>query len=133
VSTQQKPLELILARNLISALSTPAFLVDGPGRIIFFNEAAGELFGRRFEETGPIEEEQWRATIGPFDENGEPVPYLELPLTAALRKGHAGHNHHLLRASGDDVLRGYEVSGIPIVSRGGGFRGAMVFIWKSDE
>jgi len=29
--TTQKPLELILARNLMSALSTPAFLVDEGG------------------------------------------------------------------------------------------------------
>jgi len=133
VSTQQKPLELILARNLISALSTPAFLVDAPGRIIFFNDAAGVLFGRRFEETGPVAEEVWRAAIGPFDENGDPIPYLELPLTVALREGHAGHHHHLLRAAGDEVPRGFEVSGIPIVSHDGGFRGAMIFIWASHE
>ena len=33
----QKPIELILARNLISSLSTPAFLVDEGGVLIFYN------------------------------------------------------------------------------------------------
>ena len=45
----QKPLELILARNLLSSISTPAFLVDAEGMLVFFNEAAGALVGRRFE------------------------------------------------------------------------------------
>ena len=31
----QKPLELILARNLLSSLSTPALLVNRPGDIAF--------------------------------------------------------------------------------------------------
>ena len=48
----QRPLELILARNLMSALSTPAFLVDEGGLLVFYNEAAGMLLGKRFEELG---------------------------------------------------------------------------------
>ena len=39
----QKPLELILARNFLTSLSTPAFLVDESGALIFYNEAAGAL------------------------------------------------------------------------------------------
>jgi PAS domain-containing protein len=50
----QKPLELILARNLLSSISTPAFQVDERGTLVFFNEAAGALVGRRFEETGAL-------------------------------------------------------------------------------
>ena len=34
----QRPLELILARNLMSALSTPAFLVDEGGEPIPYDE-----------------------------------------------------------------------------------------------
>lgn len=130
MSTQQKPLELILARNLLSALSTPAFLVDGDGRIVFFNEAAGGMFGARFEETGPITHDRWRAQVGPFDSHGEPIPFMELPLTRALRDGVPGHQRHLLRPSGDAAPCEYEVSGFPLVATGGGFRGAMVFFWR---
>ena len=32
----QQPLELILARNLMSSLSTPALLVDTTGVLVFF-------------------------------------------------------------------------------------------------
>ncbi|HJZ36572.1 MAG TPA: hypothetical protein VJ204_09925, partial [Solirubrobacterales bacterium] len=50
----QKPLELILARNLMSALSTPAFLVDEGGLLVFYNEAAGALLGKGFDEVGHV-------------------------------------------------------------------------------
>ena len=55
----QRPLELILARNLMSALSTPAFLVDEGGVLVFYNEAAGALLGKRFEELGTVGAEEW--------------------------------------------------------------------------
>src|SRR4051812_36033699 len=45
----QKPLELILARNFLTSLSTPAFLVDRSGALIFYNEAAGAMLGISFE------------------------------------------------------------------------------------
>ncbi len=40
-----RPLELILARNLLASLSTPAFLVDEDGVVVFYNDAAAALLG----------------------------------------------------------------------------------------
>jgi len=48
----QKPLELILARDLLTSISTPAFLVDQHADLVFYNEAAGALLGRSFEDVG---------------------------------------------------------------------------------
>ncbi len=59
----QRPLELILARNLMSALSTPAFLVDEGGLLVFYNEAAGMMLGKRFEELGTVGPEEWGAAV----------------------------------------------------------------------
>ena len=50
VTEGQRPLQLIHARNLMTGLSTPAFLVDADGIVVFYNDAAGALLGRRFEE-----------------------------------------------------------------------------------
>ena len=83
-ASSQRPLELILARNLLSSLSTPAFLANRPGDIIFYNEAAGSLLGRRFEETGKMPAEDWVNAFGPLDERGNPIPVEEQPLTVAL-------------------------------------------------
>ena len=43
----QKPLELILARNLLTSISTPAFLLDADAAVVFYNEAAAALLGPR--------------------------------------------------------------------------------------
>src|ERR1700710_196159 len=47
MATEQRPVELILARGLMSNITTPAFLVDLLGTLVFFNDAAGELLGLR--------------------------------------------------------------------------------------
>jgi PAS domain-containing protein len=127
----QRPLELILARNLLSSLSTPAFLANGSGEIIFYNEAAGAILGQRFEETGRISPEQWTSTFGPLGEDGRPIPLEQQPLTMALRANRAGHAVYRIRSlSGTE--REIEASGLPIVGVDG-FQGAMVFFWPVDE
>ena len=83
----QKPLELILARNLLTSISTPAFLVDQHADLVFYNEAAGALLGRSFEDVGRMSPEEWTSTYGPFDANGRPVELDELPTTRAVRDG----------------------------------------------
>jgi PAS domain-containing protein len=127
----QRPLELILARNLLSSLFTPAFLVNRPGDMIFFNGAAGALLGRTFEETGPMSAQDWLETFGPFDAQGDPIPIEDQPLTPALRANRAAHSRHRIRSLGGrehDV----EVTGLPIIGADG-FHGAMVFFWTTAE
>jgi PAS domain-containing protein len=128
----QQPLELILARNLMSSLSTPALLVDTYGVLVFFNEAAGTLLGQRFEEAGKLPWEEWGSRYGPFDYDGTPIPFEEMPLTIALREGRPGHHHQTIRSHGGDPHR-VEVSAMPLVSSEGGFRGAIVFFWREEE
>ena len=126
----QKPLELILARNLMTSLSTPAFLTDERGALIFYNEAAGHLLGKRFEELGGIGEGVWE-TLGPFDRSGRRLPIDDLPLTLALRDGSPAHaSMHIHTFSGREYE--VEVSALPIVT-GEGARGAMAFFWRDRE
>ena len=127
----QRPLELILARNLLSSLSTPAFLASAKNDIIFYNEAAGTLLGRRFEESGPMSAEDWLTAFGPLGESGEPIPIERQPLARALRANRAAHAHHRIRSAGG-ALREVEVSGMPIIGAGG-FQGAMIFFWPAGE
>ena len=94
----QRSLELILARNLLSSISTPAFLVDADGVLVFYNEAAGGLLGRRFEEAGKMSAEEWGAAFGPFDNHGQPIPFDRLPLTIALREGRPAHASHCIHS-----------------------------------
>ena len=129
--TQQKPLELILARNLMSALSTPAFLVDEGGVLVFYNEAAGALLGKRFEELGTVGAEEWGSLFGPFDAAGEPIPYDELPLVVAVRNGRPAHADFEI-SSADGMRHQVEVSAFPILTAHGS-QGAIAVFWPATS
>jgi PAS domain-containing protein len=126
----QKPVELILARNFLTSLSTPAFLVDERGALLFYNEAAGALLGISFEESGRLPASEWGKAVGPFGDDGEPMPIEELPTTKALRRRRPAHGRFKVRS-----VRGesYEIesSALPIVADGGQ-EGAMIFFWPID-
>ncbi len=125
----QRPLELILARNLMSALSTPAFLVDEGGVLVFYNEAAGMLLGKRFEELGTVGADEWGSLFGPFDAEGEPIPYDELPLVVAVRNGRPAHADFEIRST-DGARHTVEVSAFPILTAHGS-QGAIAVFWPS--
>lgn len=123
----QRPLELILARNLLASLSTPSFLVDHRGEIAFYNESAGALLGRRYEDNGPMRAEEWAAQYGPFDGDGETIAFERLDLTEALRGNRPAHDRFRIR-SVDGRTHEIEASAMPIVGTGG-YRGAVVVFW----
>ena len=126
----QKPLELILARNLLTSISTPAFLVDAAGVLLFYNEAAGALLGLPFEEAGRMEPEEWGTRFGPVGPDGNPIPLDQLPLTIALREGRPSHAKHRIHAA-DGEDRDIEVSAFPIAAEE--TSGAMAIFWPVDE
>ena len=94
----QRPLELILARNFLTSLSTPAFLVDEGGGIIFYNEAAGGLLGISFEEFGQKPADEWSGAIGPFGDDGEPMPIEELPTTRRCAQAGPAHGSFVIHS-----------------------------------
>jgi PAS domain-containing protein len=127
----QKPLELILARNFLTSLSTPAFLVDQGGAMIFYNEAAGALLGISFEESGRMEAEDWGRTLSPYGEGGKLMPIQERAMTKALRRGRPAHGRFKIRSARGEG-REVEASALPIVVEGGQ-EGAMIFFWASNS
>jgi PAS domain-containing protein len=130
-NVSQKPLELILARNLMSALSTPAFLVDEGGLLVFYNEAAGTLLGKGFDEVGHVGPSEWGGLFGPYDEGGETIPYEELPVVRAVRRGRPAHASFGVRAF-DGEVHAVECSAFPILTAHGS-RGAIAIFWPAEE
>jgi PAS domain-containing protein len=121
-----RPLDLILARNLIATLAMPAFLVDNDGAVVFYNDAAGRLLGKSFEETGRLTRDEW-GHIGPVDEEGNPVEHERLPLTVALREGRPAHGRFRICTDERSVVE-IETSALPLVSDET-FHGALVVFW----
>ena len=127
----QRPLELILARNLLCSISTPAFLVGEGGALLFYNEAAGAMLGRRFEDKSVLGAAEWTSEFGPFDEYGEAIPYDIIPATVALRSNRPYHGRFWIRGAGG-IRRDIAASAIPIVGAGGS-SGAIVIFWPVED
>jgi PAS domain-containing protein len=118
MAVEQNPVEVIMARGLMSNMTTAAFLVDNGGTLIFFNEAAGELLGVRFEEAGPMAAAEWGSRLTPSAPDGRPLPLEELPLAIAINEGRPAHGLlHIVSAVGRE--RDIEVTAFPILGRTG--------------
>ncbi|MGH2954325.1 MAG: hypothetical protein ACRDK9_09960 [Solirubrobacterales bacterium] len=123
----QKPLELILARNLLTSISTPAFLVDSEASVVFYNEAAAALLGRSFEDAGKMTADEWTTAFGPLDRDGNPMDVDQIPITTAIRDGRPAHGEFWIRsANGSEPI---EASAFPIVASPEGSSGAMILFW----
>ena len=98
---------------------------------MFFNEAAGGMLGRRFEETGEAQRGGVDRHLRAVRREGQAIPYHELPLTVALRGNRPAHAvFHIRSATGTD--HDVEASALPIVGDGG-FHGAIVVFWPVGE
>lgn len=132
MDSAQKPLELILARNLLTSLSTPSFLVDGEGTLVFYNEAAAAVLGRSFEEAGQMTAEEWTAVYGPLSDDGAPLEFEKLTLTEAIREGRPAHGSFCIRTA-QRALEAIEATALPIVASEHGSSGAMIMFWPRSE
>ena len=131
MSEGQRPLELIHARNLVTGLSTPAFLVDVDGGLAFYNDAASALLGRRFEEVGPLSQSAWGQAFPPVDADGNPMPLDSLPLVRALREQRPAFGTlRFLQADGHEME--IHVTAIPIVTSHA-THGALALFWPTED
>jgi PAS domain-containing protein len=129
-STPKKPLELILARNLLTNISIPGFLSDHRGVLVFYNEAAGALLGIPFEHAGHLDPGEWGARFGPFDSAGARIPFEEVPLTIALREGRPVHAPLYIH-SVDRQVNHIEVSAIPLTTNDA-ITGVVGIFWRTE-
>jgi len=122
-------IQMILIRQLAGYLSVPLFLVDPQGDLLFYNEPAEAVLGRRFEETGPMPAGTWAKGFLPFDEEGQPIPPEELPLMITLAEQRPAYRRFGIKGL-NGVKRQIEVASIPIVGLQGEFLGAAALFWE---
>ena len=125
-------IQIILTRQLAGYLSVPTFLVDPKGTLLFYNEPAEELLGRRFDETGAMPAEEWSTIFAPVDRRGAPIPPAELPLMIALHDRRPAHERFFIRGL-NGVRRHLEVAAIPILGIQGELLGAIALFWELSE
>ncbi len=131
MATQQKQLLLILAREFTSNLSTPSLIADAEGNLVFYNEAAEAVVGRRFSETGEMPLEQWLAAFEPRTSTSEPLPPERRPTRIAFEERRAAHERYLV-TSADGVEREIEVTAFPLFAHTEEFVGVVAIFWRDQ-
>jgi PAS domain-containing protein len=131
VDTQRhKHLVLILAREFVSNLSTPTLVADARGYLVFYNEAAEAVVGRRFAETGEMPLDDWLAAFEPKTLASEPIPPERRPARIALDERRASHLQYLV-TSADGIEREIEVTAFPLFAHTDDFVGIVVVFWRN--
>ena len=126
---RQKHLVLILAREFASNLSTPTLIADAAGRLVFYNEAAEAVVGRRFSEAAEPPLDDWLAAFRPRTLAGEPLPAELRPTRIALDERRASHLRYLV-TSADSSEREIEVTAFPLFAHTDEFVGIVVIFWR---
>ena len=128
----QRPIEVILTRQLASTLAMPMFLVDADGTMVFYNEPAEAVLGMRFDETGEMPAAEWSTLWEPTDNAGAPMPETRLPLMIAVTEHRPAHGDFWIRGV-DGVLRHIAATAIPLMRSPEQIVGAVVIFWETTS
>ncbi len=126
----QQEVELILMRQCSSYLATPIWLMDANGDLLFYNEPAEALLGRRFDEAGEMRGEELATIFQTTAEDGSPLSADALPINVALAQRRPAHLPMRIRGL-DGVWRRIEVTAFPIEGLGGRHLGAVAIFWEA--
>jgi len=126
----QKPIEVILMRQLASTLAMPIFLVDAGGTLVFYNEPAERVLGMRFDETGELPPGEWATLWVPTEADGSPLAPERLPLMVAVAERRPAHGEFWIRGM-DGERRHIEATAFPLMRLTDQVLGAVVLFWES--
>ena len=126
---RQKHLVLILARQFASNLSTPTLIADERGFLVYYNEAAEAVIGRRFGETGEMPIDEFAAAFEPRTLESKPVAPKRLPVRIALDEHRASHQSYLVTST-DGVEREVEATAFPLFAQTDEFVGIVAIFWR---
>jgi PAS domain-containing protein len=124
----QREVELILVRQLSSYLTMPMFVVDTKGTLIYFNEPAEPLLGRRFDETDELALDEWSSALEPTSPEGRPLEAHERPLLIALEQHRPAQGRLRLRSLTGE-WHAVQATAFPLVGQGGRELGAVALFW----
>ena len=124
-----QPIEIILLRELADHLSTAIFVVDPDGALVFYNEPAEGLLGRRYDETGSLALDEWSTIFKPTNGRGVPLAPEKLPLAIALAEHRPTQGRIWIRGL-DGVRRRLEIAALPLRGQWGDELGAVAIFWE---
>jgi PAS domain-containing protein len=125
-------IEIILNRQIADCLAIPVFITDTKGNLLFYNEPAEDVLGKRYEDTGEMAVEEWSTVFKNKDEHGEVLSPEELPLVKTLKNQQPYHKTFWIESLQGKAER-ISVTSYPIIGRSGIFLGAVAIFWRPSE
>ena len=128
----QKPIEIILLRQWASHMATPIWIAGNRGELLYYNEPAEKLLGRRFDEAGPMRLRELPEIFKTTWPDGQPMSEEDLPLGKALRERQPAHLRVRITAL-DGETRLLDITAVPLLVQGGAYLGALAMFWEPQE
>lgn len=125
-------IEIILNRQIADCMAIPVFITDTAGNLLFYNEPAEEILGKRYEDTGEMAVEEWGTIFKVKDDLGNSLPADELPLVKTLKNQLPYHKTFSMESLQGKAER-ISVTSYPIIGRSGNFLGAVAIFWRPSE
>ncbi len=126
----QQELELILLRQCASHMAMPIWLMGSGGELLYYNEPAEPILGRRFDEAGEMPGEELHTLFETKGEDGSDLDADDLPVNIAVNEHRPAHRPIRIRGL-DGAWRKIEVTAFPIEGQGGRHLGAVAIFWEA--
>jgi PAS domain-containing protein len=128
----QRPIEIILLRQWASHMATPIWIAGTRGELLYYNEPAEALLGRRFDEAGEMRLHDLPKIFETTMPDGTPISESELPLGKALRERVPAHLRVRITAL-DGKSRLLDITAVPLIVQGGAYLGALAMFWEPEQ
>jgi PAS domain S-box-containing protein len=103
---------------------------ERPGALLYCNEAAERLFGRRLEELEGLALSDWSALLSPADETEASLPPAALPGSLALHEERP--QHRVIHVTGSQGRsRPVAITAFPVMRDNGRPLGAVAIMWDA--
>lgn len=128
----QNPIEIILLRQWASHMAMPIWIAGTRGELLYYNEPAELLLGKRFDEAGPMRLKDLPKIFETTTPDGKPINENDLPLGKALRERQPAHLRVRITAL-DGATRLLDITAVPLIVQGGAYLGALAIFWEPAE
>jgi PAS domain-containing protein len=127
--TAHKSLPLILAREFAANIATPVTVMDETGRLVYFNEPAERILGRKQAEVGELPPHELSQIFKVERLEGGEVPLDDMPVGIAHRERCPAHDTlAFLTPTGE--RHEIEVTAFPLLGRDEGYFGVVAVFWE---
>ena len=129
--TAQQPIEIILLRQWASHMAMPVWIAGTRGQLLYYNEPAEALLGKRYDEAGEMRLKDLPKIFETTAPDGTPIADADLPLGIALRERHPVHMKVRITAL-DGATRLLDITAVPLQVQGGQYLGALAMFWEAQ-